>query len=94
MSMTPLNLLRHELTGLEVHVVGSRDPTHVSRHGIIVAETKEMLQVDTPTGDVLLPKEVCVFEVKLPDGVVVRVDGNLLQGRPEDRMKKRQSRRW
>ncbi|MFW9848138.1 MAG: ribonuclease P protein component 1 [Candidatus Thorarchaeota archaeon] len=92
--ITPLNILNHELIGLETHVVGSRDPGHVSKKGTVVAETKEMIQLDTGDGEVLLPKDVCVFEITLPDGTVVRVDGNLLKGRPEDRMKKRPIRRW
>lgn len=92
--ITPLNLLNHELIGLETHVVGSKDPSHVSKKGTIVAETREMIQLDTPEGEILLAKDVCVFQITLPDGVKVRVDGNLLQGRPEDRLKKRQNRRW
>ncbi len=94
MSITHQNLLRHELVGLETHIVGSRDPGHVCRRGTIVAESKEMIQLDTEDGDILLPKNVCVFEIKLPSGDVIRVDGDLLRGRPEDRVKKRQSRRW
>jgi len=94
MSITHQNLIRHELVGLETHIVGSRDPGHVSRRGKIVAESREMIQLDTEDGDILLPKNVCVFEIKLPSGDVIRVDGDLLRGRPEDRLKKRQSRRW
>lgn len=92
--MSPLNILNHELIGLETHIVGSRDPGHVSKKGIIVAETKEMIQLDTTDGELLLAKDVCVFQITLPDGTIVQVDGNLLHGRPEDRMKKRHGRRW
>ncbi|MHA1934848.1 MAG: ribonuclease P protein component 1 [Candidatus Thorarchaeota archaeon] len=94
MSVSPLKILNHELVGLETHVVASRDPTHVNRLGTIVAETREMIQLDTDQGEILLSKEVCVFEIKFKDGSVVRVDGNLLRGRPEDRLKKRTNRRW
>lgn len=94
MSISPLNLFRHELIGLETQVVKSRDPTHVSRCGKIVGESKEMIQISTEEGEILLPKEVCVFSIKLPDGELVQIDGGLLRGRPEDRMKKRISRRW
>jgi len=94
MTITPRNILGHELMGLKAHVVKSTDPTHVSQNGRIVAESRSMLQLETETGDVLLPKEVCTFDITLPDETVVRVDGNLLHGRPEDRMKKRHKRRW
>ena len=92
--ITPLNILNHELIGLETHVVGSRDPGHVSKKGTVVAETREMIQLDTANGEVIISKELCVFQITLPDGTVVQVDGNLLKGRPEDRMKKRHNRRW
>ncbi len=91
-AITPLNILNHEIIGLKTHVVGSRDPTHVCREGTIIAETKEMIQLDTDEGEILLPKDVCVFQLTLPDGTTVQVDGNLLHGRPEDRMKKRHGR--
>ena len=94
MSISPQNLFKHELIGLEAHVVKSRDPTHVSRSGKIVGESKEMIQLNTEHGDILLPKEVCVFSIKLPDGELVQIDGDLLRGRSEDRLKKRVSRRW
>ncbi len=94
MSITHQSLLKHELVGLETHFVASTAPGHVSKRGKIVAESREMIQLDTVDGDILLPKNVCVFEIKLPDGDVLRIDGDLLRGRPEDRLKKRQSRRW
>jgi len=91
--ITPMNLLNHEIIGLQTHVIGSRDPSHVNKKGIIIAETKEMIQLDTQEGEILLPKDVCVFQITLPDGTIVEVDGNLLSGRPEDRMKKHHGRR-
>ena len=94
MSISPLNLFRHELIGLETQVIKSRDPTHISRSGTIVGESKEMIQIYTEEGEILLPKEICVFSIKLPDGEHVQIDGDLLRGRPEDRLKKRLSRRW
>ncbi|TXT53736.1 MAG: Ribonuclease P protein component 1 [Candidatus Thorarchaeota archaeon] len=94
MTITPRNLIGHELVGLKAHVCDSRDPTLICRSGKIIGESKEMITLDTDTGNVLLPKSVCVFDITLPDRTVVRVDGEYLQGRPEDRLKKRLSRRW
>ena len=94
MSISPVNLLKHEIVGLSTHIVRSRDPSHISREGTVVAETRDMLQIDTSFGDILIAKDLCVFDFTLPDGTVVRVDGELLRGRSEDRLKKRQSRRW
>jgi ribonuclease P protein subunit POP4 len=94
MNMTPENIVRHELTGLATHVVESSDPTLVCRSGIILGESKEMIRLDTAHGTVNVPKKVCVFDITLPNGTAVRVDGNMLRGRPEDRMKRRLNRSW
>ena len=94
MKITPANLTRHELIGLEAHVVKASDPGLVSRQGPIVDESKEMLHISTRTGKIIVPKMISVFDFKLPNGTVVRVDGHKLRGTPENRIKKRQSRRW
>ncbi|TFG33261.1 ribonuclease P protein subunit [Candidatus Thorarchaeota archaeon] len=94
MRIAPENIVRHELTGLVTHIVESRDPTLKCRSGIILGETKEMIRLDTKSGEVNVPKSVCVFDITLPNGAVVRVDGSVLHGRPEDRMKKRLNRSW
>jgi ribonuclease P protein subunit POP4 len=94
MKITPQNIVNHELVGLKTHIVESRDPNHVCLTGTIFGETKEMMKIDTGKGTKAVPKHVCVFEITLPDNTVVRVDGGLLGGRPEDRMKKRLNRSW
>jgi ribonuclease P protein subunit POP4 len=94
MRIAPENIVRHELTGLATHVVESTDPTLTCRSGTILGETKEMIRLGTKSGEVNVPKSNCVFEITLPDGALVRVDGQVLRGRPEDRMKKRLNRSW
>jgi ribonuclease P protein subunit POP4 len=94
MKIAPENIVRHELTGLSTHVVESKDPNLTCRRGTILGETREMIHLDTESGEVSVPKGVCVFDITLPNGAVVRVDGNVLRGRPEDRMKKRLNRSW
>ena len=94
MKVTPMNIFRHELVGLTTEVVASRDSSQIHRKGTIIDESKEMLILETKEGKIMLPKEVCIFDLGLPDGTIVRIDGNLLRGRPEERLKKRLSRRW
>ncbi|MGY5872431.1 MAG: ribonuclease P protein component 1 [Candidatus Thorarchaeota archaeon] len=94
MRIAPENIVRHELTGLATHVVESTDPNFVCRSGVILGETKEMIRLDTKKGVVSVPKSVCVFDITLPNGAIVRVNGSALSGRPEDRMKKRLNRSW
>jgi ribonuclease P protein subunit POP4 len=94
MKITPQNIVNHELVGLQTHIVESRDPNHVCTTGTILGETKQTMKIDTGMGTKTVPKHICVFEITLPDDIVVRVDGGLLWGRPEDRMKKRLNRSW
>ncbi|MFW9912170.1 MAG: ribonuclease P protein component 1 [Candidatus Thorarchaeota archaeon] len=94
MKITPANLTRHELIGLETHIVQSSDPGHICRQGSIVDESKEMIYISTETGEIAAPKMISVFDFKLPNGTVVRVEGDKLRGAPENRMKKRLRRRW
>ncbi|KXH76687.1 MAG: hypothetical protein AM326_06780 [Candidatus Thorarchaeota archaeon SMTZ-45] len=94
MTITPQNILRHELVGLPTHIVESKDPSHVCKEGIILSESKEMIRIGTARGTISIPKGICVFDLTLPDSVVVRINGELLRGRPEDRIKKRFNRSW
>ena len=94
MRITPQNIVKHELVGLTTHVIESKDPNHVCRKGVILGESKEIIQISTEQGTIAVPKDICVFDMTLPDNTVVRIDGGLLMGRPEDRMKKRLNRSW
>ncbi len=94
MTITPQNILGHELVGLPTHIVESKDPGHVCRGGVILGESKEMIRIDIGGGTISVPKGICVFDMTLPDSSVVRINGELLRGRPEDRMKKRLNRSW
>jgi ribonuclease P protein subunit POP4 len=94
MKVTPQNVVTHELIGLSAHIVESSDPGLVCRSGRVLAESREMIDLETESGKMSVPKQVCVFDVTLPDGTTVRIDGGVLRGRPEDRMKKRLNRSW
>ena len=93
MPITAKNLVRHELIGLEVRVIASSNFSAIGGYGRVVDETREMLTVETEFGEKHYVKDQCFFAFTLPSGDVVRVDGKVLVGRPEDRIKKKQ-RRW
>ncbi|MCD6313044.1 MAG: ribonuclease P protein subunit [Thaumarchaeota archaeon] len=90
--MTPRNLPRHELLGLKVRARPLKgDAVHI---GEVVGETRNMLKILKDDGRiVMLPKATHVFEFELPSGERVLVEGGILIGRPEERLKKR-LRRW
>lgn len=90
--MTPRSLHRHELLGLKVRARPLKgDVVHV---GEVVGETRNMLKILRDDGKIImLPKATHIFEFKLPSGERVLVEGEVLIGRPEERLKKR-LRRW
>lgn len=94
MKITPKNLVRHELIGLKVVVSESSHKGYVGVSGLVVDETMNMLYVVHGDSIKALPKRVCTFVFELPDGTQVKVEGSLLVGRPEDRVKKPLKRFW
>jgi len=85
MMITPYNILRHELLGLEVKAETGGNPVE----GVIHGETAKTIKVKTHSGVKTVNKESGTLELRLPGEAVVRVDGGLLASRPEDRIKKR-----
>lgn len=94
MRVSSQDIIMHELVGRDVHIVQSTDSKRVCTQGVIRTETREMIGIESDTKMVMVPKRNCVFDITLPDGTKVRIDGKLLQGRPEDRMKRRLRRSW
>ncbi|MFH0859914.1 MAG: ribonuclease P protein component 1 [Candidatus Altiarchaeota archaeon] len=84
--ITPYNILHHEFIGLDARVVGSGDSGRVGLAGQVTDETKSTV---TLSGESKIPKEGTKFQLQLPDKAVVEVEGRLLLGRPEERIKKR-----
>lgn len=87
----PYNILRHELIGLYAEVA---DSTHEGYKfsGKIVDETKNTLVIETAgsaDNTKTVPKNCVFLDLTLDDGSVIRVDGRLLVGRPEERIKKK-----
>ena len=89
MPITPTNLVRHELIGLKVKVVKSSEKTQKGLTGVVIDETYNMLKLETKKGEKAVVKSNCVFIFTLPDKTKVQVDGKVLVGRPEDRIKKK-----
>ena len=91
--VTPKELVRHELIGLEVKVAESTNRSAAGLEGTVTDESRNTLTIRTEKGPKKLVKEQCVFSFLLPSGERVRVDGKVLVGRPEDRIKKK-LKRW
>ncbi len=88
MPLRPSNLPRHELIGLEVEVLDSRDPGLRGLRGRVVDETKNMLKIRAGAKVKSIPKSIVYLKFVLPGGEEVRIEGKRLVARPEDRVRK------
>ena len=63
--------------------------------GKVVDETRSTFTISNNDGEKkVVIKGTAVFEFVIPDGTVVEMDGKVIMGRPEDRLKKRPRRLW
>ncbi|MBS7639248.1 MAG: ribonuclease P protein subunit [Candidatus Bathyarchaeia archaeon] len=88
------HILQDEFIGLEVKVVRSTNPSCIGLSGRVIDETKNTFKILSRDGEKVLIKENCIFHFTLPDKTVIEVDGKVLIGRPEDRVKRIVRRRW
>jgi len=93
MKVTP-DLIRYELIGTEAKVSKSGHPGYVGIIGKIIDETRNTFTVLHEGKRKIVVKDSAVFHFKFSDGTIVEVDGKLLVGRPQDRLKKRVRRLW
>lgn len=84
---TPKNIIRHELIGLQCEVIGTSNKSQLGIKGKVVDETMKTVVISGRR----VPKQGTTFRVEL-DGKKVRIDGNCLVSRPEDRIKKKISK--
>lgn len=81
--MSADEILRGELIGLDVKVVKAKNNKLVGLKGRVVDETRNMLRI----GDRMITKEHVVLDVE-KDGHIIEIDGRLLVGKPEDRVRR------
>ena len=93
MKITPTTL-QHEFIGLDAEVVKSLHPSYVGIKGKILNETRNTLVILHNNKKGMVIKNMAVFHFTMPDGTVVEIDGKIIVGRPESRIKKRIKRRW
>ena len=93
MKVTP-DIIRCELIGAEAQVAKSTHADYVGLSGKIIDETRNTLTLLREGTKRMIMKDSTIFHFKFYDGTIVEVDGRLIVGRPEDRLKKRVRRLW
>ncbi len=93
MRVTP-EIIQHEFIGLKAKVVKSANPSCEGIEGRVIDETRNTFVLMRNGIEKRVIKETSVFHFTYPDGTIVEIEGKLLVGRPEDRIKKSIRRRW
>ncbi|MSR85804.1 ribonuclease P protein component 1 [Candidatus Woesearchaeota archaeon] len=84
---SPTNIVRHEFIGLDVVVVDAENKTLIGIKGEIVDETKNTFVIETEHGEKSVLKKGASFQVSVQNQDII-IKGDILVGRPEDRIKK------
>jgi len=93
MKVTP-DVIRYEFIGTEGKVAQSSHQDYVGVGGKVIGETRNTFTFLDKGKRRSVVKESAFFNFKFGDGTIVQVDGKLLVGRPEDRLKKSVKRLW
>lgn len=93
MKVTP-DVIRCEFIGVKAEIVKSKHPGYVGISGKVMDETRNTFTILHGGELKVIVKELALFRFKFPDGTIVEMDGKLLVGRPEDRLKKSVKRLW
>jgi ribonuclease P protein subunit POP4 len=93
MKVTP-DVIRGEFIGTEAKVAKSSHHGNIGISGKIVDETRNTFIFLHKGKKKIVPKDKSIFHFNFPDKTVVEINGRLLTGRPEDRLKKTVRRLW
>ncbi|MCG3216929.1 MAG: ribonuclease P protein subunit [Candidatus Heimdallarchaeota archaeon] len=85
--------LATDLYGSSVSIKKSTSIEFEGVRGIIEDETANLLKVRTEAKSIWVPKDNQIFEIELEDGSKVIVEGRIIKGKPENRVKKK-FRNW
>ena len=93
MRVTP-DVVRSEFIGTEAKVARSRHGDYIGMTGTVVDETRNTFTILDGKAKKAVVKDSAIFHFEFTDGTIVEINGKLLVGRPEDRLKKHIRRLW
>ena len=93
MKVTP-DIIRYEFVGAKALVAQSPHPNYIGLSGRVIGESRNTFTLLDQGQAKQIVKEFSVLNFTFDDGTVVDIDGKLLVGRPEDRLKKSIKRLW
>jgi ribonuclease P protein subunit POP4 len=84
--LNPKDIAKHELIGLEIEIVESKNKALIGLKGRITDETKNTITIDDGK-----ERKIMKSQIKMKTEIgnkKYEIDGRILVGRPEDRIKK------
>jgi len=87
-------ILSYEFIGTTMRITKSTNSSEVGLSGVIVNETRNTFVIAATTGPKRVAKASITLNFIFQDSTIVEVEGRLLTGRPEDRLKKTVRRLW
>lgn len=93
MKVTP-DIIRYEFISSQGRVAQSTHKDYIGICGPIISETRNTFTIQCEGKERSVIKKSAIFNFKFDDGTTVQIDGKLLIGRPEDRLKKTMKRLW
>jgi ribonuclease P protein subunit POP4 len=84
--LNPKEIAKHELIGLEIEIVESKNKALIGIKGKITDETKNTITVEDGRERKIMKSQI-MMKTKIGNKEY-EIDGRILVGRPEDRIKK------
>ncbi len=75
-------------------IVHSANSSQTNMAGRVVDETHGTITLSDGNRSVIIPKDVAIFEIVLPNGRIHKVDGKALVGHPAERIRRAKRQRW
>jgi ribonuclease P protein subunit POP4 len=93
MKVTP-DIIRYEFVGTNAWFARSPHADYVGVCGEVIGETRNTFTLNGEGKAKSIIKKSAIFDFTFNDGTTVEIDGKLLVGRSEDRLKKSIKRLW
>jgi ribonuclease P protein subunit POP4 len=87
-------IAQQEFMGLDASVTRSANQDDMHIAGVVVDETRKTFVILQDRKKKRVMKNYTLFQFTFPDDTTVEIDGKVLLGRPEERLKKRIRRLW
>jgi ribonuclease P protein subunit POP4 len=88
------DVIRQEFVGTKTTVSESPNQGYLSIKGQVLDETRNTFLINQKGEAKTVVKDQAFFQFQFADGTIVEIDGKLLVGKSEDRIKKTIKRLW